>query len=232
MVYAAAPRHGGTTPVYMFVGPTAHGLPGRLLNHADLRVLPPAERGTITGLIARTGHGPGSIVVVDGRFGDVMAVGHREILHALDAGWSVWGLGSLGAVRAAEMHGHGVRGFGEVFSHLRDTGAPDDEVAVLHGPEPEYLPLTEALVDLRSFLGHLADRDALSAVTAAMVLDELAALWFGDRTTSALIDLCRRVSGSDAAAAVTAALPDFRRHRMKTRDLATFLLEERWRLAC
>ncbi|MEV8038629.1 TfuA-like protein [Streptomyces sp. NPDC086182] len=90
--------------VELFVGPTAHGLPAQLVRQDGVRLRPPARRGHIDALIAH--EPPGHIALVDGRYDDVPAVGHRELLGALAAGWAVTGLGSIGALRAAELHPH------------------------------------------------------------------------------------------------------------------------------
>ncbi|GAA3086138.1 hypothetical protein GCM10020000_85920 [Streptomyces olivoverticillatus] len=158
--------------VELLVGPTAYGLPAQLLAQDGVRVHPPARRGSIAALIE--GLPPGRIALVDGRYDDVPAVGHREILDALAAGWQVTGLGSLGALRAAELNGFRMSGYGRVFAHLLATGAPDDEVALLHGPAPDYRPITEALVDLRAFAEHLVTAGVLSQSDAREVINALA----------------------------------------------------------
>jgi hypothetical protein len=216
------------SPVYLFVGPTAYDLPSGLLSHPGLCRLPPAARGSIADLVRTAAHPPANIVLVDGRFGDVMAVSHREILEAIDRGWRVCGLASMGALRAAELHTFGMIGFGEVFRHFRDTTAPDDEVAVLHGPEPDYRPVTEALVDLRCFLRHLVDIRILASSDAAQVEQQLAARWFGDRSFPAFVELCRQVAGADAAHAIAERRSDLPAHRIKSRDLRSFLRGKGW----
>ncbi|WP_078872616.1 MULTISPECIES: TfuA-like protein [Streptomyces] len=212
--------------VELFAGPTAHGLPPHLLAQPGLRRHPPARRGHITCLIEH--RPPGRIVLVDGRFDEVPAVGHRELLDALAAGWHVTGLGSMGALRAAELHEHGMRGYGRVFAHLLATGAPDDEVALLHTPAPEYRPLTEALVDLRAFAAHLSAAAVLSPAQAGAVIEDLAGRWFGERHLPAFLDTVGRLAGPAAAAAARARLPRLPAVRLKTGDLRTYLTERVW----
>lgn len=211
------------------VGPTAYGLHDLLSTTAGIVVHPPAERGSVRSLLRQCPSRPQDIALVDGRFGDVLAVGHGELLEAVDAGWRVWGLGSMGAIRAAELHTLGVIGYGQVFRHLRDTMAPDDEVAVLHGPAPQYRPLTEALVDLRKLLAHWTGEGLLPQELQEQLLTELASRWFGDRSLAEVISLARRMVGSAAADTLRAALPPPAQYRIKSRDLATFLQEEPWR---
>ncbi|MFB4309579.1 TfuA-like protein [Actinomadura sp. GTD37] len=192
-------------------------------------VLPPVRRGDVAALIEGTNAEPGDLVIVDGRFGDVLAVGHREILAALDAGWRVWGLASMGAIRAAELSSHGMRGFGVVYRRFADQMIPDDEVAVLHGPAPDYRPLSEAMIDLRSFLGHLAGRGILQPQQADEVAALLASRWFGERTTAVLVELCGQVAGPHVMPGVREALQSLARHRVKSADLLGFFHAESWR---
>jgi hypothetical protein len=107
--------------------------------------------------------------------------------------------------------------------------APDDEVAVLHGPAPEYQPITEALVDIREFLGHLEADAILSKSQTDWIVEELAHRWFGERTRRVLVDLCETVAGSCASRLVKDRLAEFSRYRVKTADLTDFLEQEPWR---
>lgn len=212
--------------VVFYVGPTGYGIPSRAYGTATLQ--PPAQRGSIKNLTNACNEPPGTIVLVDGRFGDVLAVGHKELLAAIDNGWQVWGLGSMGALRAAELAPYGMHGWGEVYDYLRGSPVPDDEVAVLHGPAPEYRPITEALVDLKRFLRHLVDDQVLIAEHAYEIVSRLANTWFGDRSLAALVDACHRAAGADSARAVSGYLTDYHRYRAKARDLKTFLQEQPW----
>ncbi|WP_261566949.1 TfuA domain-containing protein [Frankia gtarii] len=216
--------------IYLFLGPTGHGVDPTLFDDPCLCLRPPALRGSVDRLRAELHPAAGTIVLVDGRFGDVPAVGHRELLDALAGGWRVWGLGSMGALRAAELHAFGMQGFGTVYAYLRDhPDAPDDEVAILHGPAPEYRPITEALVDLRAFLWHLAARETLRATDVDAILQRLAGRWFGARSYTDLLADCRAVAGEAIADAVAAHRPGLPGQRRKTRDLLAFLEDAPWR---
>ncbi|WP_141584945.1 TfuA-like protein [Actinomadura sp. WMMA1423] len=208
---------------FLFLGPTGHGMPRELLDVEGMTVLPPARRGAVAALLD-TGGPPGEIVIVDGRFGDVLAVGHREILAALDAGWTVWGVSSMGAIRAAELHDHGMKGFGVVYRRFVEQMIPDDQVAVLHGPAPEYRPFSEALIDLGSFLEHLAGAELLRPAHARKVQHALAGRWFAERTVSALTALCGEVAGPDAVQPIRKELPKLPDLRLKSADLRAFLM--------
>ncbi|MFE6273952.1 TfuA-like protein [Streptomyces goshikiensis] len=212
----------------LMVGPTSQGLPAHLLVQDGVRVRPPARRGSIAALVDSLP--PGRIALVDGRYDDVPAVGHREILDALAAGWQVTGLGSIGALRAAELDGFGMSGYGRVFAHLLATGAPDDEVALLHGPAPDYRPITEALVDLRAFAEHLVHAGDLGQGHASAAIGALAGRWFGDRSLPAFFDAIAAAAGRGAAAAARTHLPQLPAIRWKSTDLHTYLTERSWTL--
>ena len=68
-------------------------------------------------------------VFVDGYFGNVPSVWHKEILFALSSGVEVSGAASLGALRAAELHRFGMIGIGCIYrAFRRGIWTDDDEV--------------------------------------------------------------------------------------------------------
>lgn len=91
------------------------------------------------------------VLVIDGLMGAVRSVRHKEILAAMEAGAEVFGCSSMGALRAAELSAHGMRGVGVVYDlYARGELDGDDEVAVLHlDAEHGYRSVTESLVNLR-----------------------------------------------------------------------------------
>ena len=128
--------------VVMFVGPTlGEGRRARSLAAArGVRLRPPVKRRDLSNFLAKVRRQrPGVICIVDGVFHDRLAVGHAEIREALERGWRVWGLSSMGAIRAREMQSLGMRGFGRIYE-LFNTGRDfqDDEVALLHEPTAPY----------------------------------------------------------------------------------------------
>ena len=109
-------RSSGTTiNKIMFAGPTLARLGDpRVAERAGFDVRSPVRRGDIAALLDKT---PGVLVVVDGVFNQSLAVGHAELRSAIAAGWQVFGLSSMGAVRAFEMRNLGMIGFGRVYGH-------------------------------------------------------------------------------------------------------------------
>jgi hypothetical protein len=212
--------------VFLFAGPTLAASPHARRLARGLRVRPPVRRGDVARLVER--HAPAVIAVADGLFHDTLAVGHAELRAALRAGWRVWGLSSMGAIRAHEMAPLGMRGYGRVFERFQaEADFQDDEVALLHGPAPEWRPLSEPLVHLRAAAEHLAARGLVVPEGARDVVAALKSRWYGERTRRGAIEAlgaCAR-GGVDA---VRRELGDFRPFELKTLDLEQFLQRRPW----
>ena len=135
----------------LFVGPTLFDLvfEGRLAVAPDIVCRPPASQGDIA---RATLEGANVIGLVDGRYEDVAAPWHKEILFALDQGVAVLGAGSLGALRAAECAAFGMIGIGQNFRRYASGELVDDaDVAQLHAPtEFGCFPITEAFVNVEA----------------------------------------------------------------------------------
>jgi len=212
----------------MFVGPTlATNARARALAKS-LRLRRPIRRHDVEALVdaqKKARKKPGVLVIVDGVFHNTLAVGHAEIRDALTAGWRVWGLSSMGAIRAREMMHLGMRGFGSVFDRFcGEDDFQDDEVALLHEPHAPYRPVSEPLVHLRAAIEHLVARKIVGAEDARAVVADLKARWYGERTVRRAVHAlkrCARVEGG----AVEREMRDFDRFRWKTIDLVRFLEE-------
>ncbi len=214
--------------VVMYVGPTMAPSPRARASARGVRLRPPVRRRDVAKLLEAERE-PGVLVIVDGVFHDKLAVGHAEIRDAIDAGWEVWGLSSMGAIRAREMAPLGMRGFGRVFERfMREEDFQDDEVALLHEGTAPYRAVTEPLVHLRAAIGHLRGaRDRHRKRDATEVVADLKSRWFGERTVRGTIEaLVRRAR--EAAAAIRRELSDFSRFALKTSDLERFLEQPPW----
>jgi len=171
-------------PYIVFTGPTLPHAEAR--QHVDAVFLPPAVQGSVVTAVKR--YDPGAIVVIDGGFQSEPAIRHREILWALHQGIAVIGAASMGALRAAELFPH-MQGVGLAYRWYRRCQlAPDDAVAVLHGPpELDFPALTESLLDLRLTF-RAARRRGLIAADGAARLDQAArTLNFRERTLAQVI---------------------------------------------
>ena len=211
---------------WMFVGPTLNG--GALLAQENcVKLLPPVKRGDVERLV--TTRQPGVMAIVDGQFHQCLSVGHAEIRFAIAEGWQVWGLSSMGAIRACEMRHMGMRGFGEVYEWFcRDDDFRDDEVALTHGPTSPYIALSEPLIHIRVWLQELVKKRLLTAAQEKRLLKELMSMWFGERTLSRVRGMVLSVI-PDRAQEVDETLAGFDRYRLKSRDLSEFLREQPWK---
>ncbi len=215
--------------VVLYAGPTL--APSTLARDLarSYRVRPPVRRLDVTKLLAEDKK-PGVLVIVDGVFHDTLAVGHAELRDALDAGWQVWGLSSMGAIRAREMTPLGMRGFGRVYELFAAEGDfQDDEVALLHEGTRPYRGVTEPLVHLRAAIDHLVARGIIEERDARTVIAELKSRWYGERTVRGTIELLGP-HARGGVAAVREELREFARFALKTLDLERFLEERPWTL--
>lgn len=212
----------------LFAGPSACGLDPGLLARAGVRMLPPVRRGDVERIVAQGG-APGVLIVCDGVFQVAPAVSHAELCAAIDAGWEVWGVASLGAIRAHELRHEGMRGFGEVYAHFaRCDDFTDDEMCVIHVPEPPYYPVTEALVNVRHALAARGREFGIAEDAARALVEALKALWFGERTHARIRGLLVDDAGVEPAHAER-FLDWLRRNRVKTADLERLLATRPWR---
>lgn len=212
--------------VTVFAGPSAFGL-APALRGPGLAWLPPARRGDIQRLV--DAGPPGVAVLCDGVFESVPAVSHAELCRALDAGWQLWGVASMGAIRAWELRHEGMRGFGRVYAMFEQLpDFCDDEMCLLHFPEEPWFPLTEALVNVRHALAQQGAACGIDATAAARLVERLRCLWFGERSEACLRHLLVGELGV-ADAGAEAWLAWLRTHRVKTLDLADLLHTRPWR---
>lgn len=139
---------------------------------------------------------PDTICVIDGYFETTPTVWHQEILFALEKGIEVYGAASTGALRAAELDGYGMKGVGRIYEWYRDgILEDDDEVALLHAPpELDFIPLTEAMVNVRASVGQMITTGRISARDGRLLIDAAKAIFYKDRTWE-------RILASDALTA-------------------------------
>lgn len=209
----------------VFAGPSAYGLPGEL-RLPQVRWLPPAARGDVDKLVDRVQGGV--LILCDGVFDVAAAVSHSELCHALDRGWEVWGVSSLGAIRAWEMRGEGMHGFGQVYEMFGQTSDfTDDEMGLLHFPEEPFFPVTEALVNVRVALREHGPCCGIDASVGTRLVDHLRSMWFGERSEE-VIHRFLVVEEGLPAESVGKWLALMRATRVKHRDLAGLLAMRPW----
>ncbi len=173
----------------VFLGPTLPRNDAEQILNA--LYLPPAAQGSIVRAVRE--HRPQAIVLIDGAFGKVPAVRHKEILWALAKGIPMFGAASMGALRAAELASFGMRGHGFIFRWYSVTPlADDDEVAVAMTPsELGAEALSEALINIRLTL-RLAERQEIVTRAQGRALADVArSTHFVDRSYQLLIERAR-----------------------------------------
>ena len=166
---------------------------------------PPVRRGDI----ARAVHaGAERIALIDGEFGQSLAVTVLEIRAALQKGVEVWGSSSMGALRAAECHRLGMHGAGWVFAQYA-SGAltADDEVALLFDPQSRKAQ-TVPLVNLRWTVSLMRDQDLLPARMADEVVRIGASIHFSDRSRAALSFAARQSPAEESMESVLAFMKE------------------------
>ena len=175
--------------IYVFLGPTLAEKDARA--ELDAVYLPPVAAGDVYRLWRRH---PRAIGIVDGYFDRIPAVWHKEIMWIMERGVHVFGGASMGALRAAELDGFGMRGVGWVYQAFREeTLDRDDEVAVRHATAGDgYRPLSEAMVNIRRTLQAAEHQGIISAATASILVSAGTALFYHGRTWP---ELLRAVAG-------------------------------------
>ena len=148
--------------VVVFAGPTIAVDDARRILDATYR--PPATAGD---LYAHARQRPLAIGLIDGLFGTVASVFHKEILWAMREGVHVFGASSMGALRAAELDQFGMVGVGAVYEAYRSEAlVDDDEVAVAHlGAEHAYRATSDAMVNIRATLNAANAQSVLGKTT-------------------------------------------------------------------
>lgn len=171
--------------LFVFAGPSLTAADRARYPDADWR--PPAEAGDLLRLSAV----PNDVVcLVDGYFDHRPAVRHKELLLLLSRGVVIYGAGSIGALRAAEMESLGMAGVGAIFrAYSRGRLCADDEVALVHGPAAwDWKPLSLPLVDCRASLCRALRSRAIEANEARGVLHAAKSIHYADRDWPAVLE--------------------------------------------
>ena len=214
---------------YIFAGPSLFGVDLNTVNMQGISLLPPVRRGDIEQLLI-TQKLPGVIGLADGTFHSYPSVGHVELRDALEIGWRIYGLCSMGAIRVSEMSHMGMIPWGKVAKMFcNDRNLADDEVALLHGTDPPFMPLSEPMLHLREFCSQFQERGFLTEEQASVVLGSLRERWYGERTMdnfrSALAAVC---VDQNLLKNLFVATKNFKPYRLKQADLCSFVTERPW----
>lgn len=195
----------------VFVGPSA----GDVVLPAGVDRFAPAAMGAVWRAVEE---GYRRIALVDGLFGAVPAVWHKEVLYALSRGVLVYGASSMGALRAAELSPFGMRGVGAIYRLYRSGRlTDDDEVCLVHAPrEQGFVPLTLPMVNVRRTLGRMRRAGEITPARALGAAARLKHVHFSLRDVQSVKDALAQAGAGEAARA------SFRRRHedLKTLDYA------------
>jgi hypothetical protein len=199
----------------VFAGPS---LPSHVRpTTAAIEWRPPVRQGDV--YRAALTH-PAIIGIIDGYFEVTPTVWHKEILWAMAQGIHIYGAASIGALRAAELDAFGMKGVGRIYEMYRDgVLQDDDEVAVLHGPEElGYVPLTEAMVDLRATVEEAVKVGILQIESARLIAIAAKLLFYKDRTLERILDAAHERGLSVSASSYLRAWLDSHKVSQKQLD--------------
>jgi hypothetical protein len=181
------------TDTVIFAGPSLNSATRSLLaahNQTFIKLLPPAQAGSIWKLPASFKNVK-NIVIIDGFFYDTLSVLHKEILDAIESGITVVGSSSMGALRAVELYGYGMFGYGEVFNYIhKHPFVSDDEVALIHEDGGSYCPYSIPLINLRILASHLTSVNSADAENLHFLVDRLSSFQFERRTWKLVEQIC------------------------------------------
>lgn len=170
--------------VVVFLGPTLPLAAARKTLRA--RYLPPARQGDVFRVLPSR---PKVIVLIDGVFEAVPSVWHHELRAALASGVHVIGASSMGALRAAELHGEGLLPVGRIAGEYVSGARTDDaDVVLLHGDaDSKYQALTVPLVNVEATLAEAVRQRVLTRREASGFVERARGTFYKQRTWRALV---------------------------------------------
>jgi hypothetical protein len=166
-------------PPVVFLGPSAPASE-ILAILPDAIIRPPARRGD---LYAHRILKHEFFLLLDGAFGNVLALSPREVVDVVRDGAVVVGASSMGALRAADCFPAGMHGVGTIFRLFKHrTISTEDEVAVLFREDLPFPALTEPLVNMRVALRRATRRALIGVSEAEEIISAAQSLHFTRRT--------------------------------------------------
>jgi hypothetical protein len=152
----------------------------------DAVCLPPIRRGDLSRDIEE---GVNVVGIIDGEFFQSMAVTPSEVLDALRTGMAVYGAGSIGALRAAELHEFGMVGCGRIFEHIRDTPYFLDDYLGVTFEDATSPHVSLPMIDFSATLEALTKAGSLDEASAEQLYIQYASLHFSERSLARLVKL-------------------------------------------
>ena len=155
----------------------------------DIEWRGPAAAGD---LLATLPQRPDAICLIDGLFDACAAPWHKELLLVMAHGVRLFGAASMGALRAAELHRHGMTGVGRIFEAYRDGRlSGDDEVALVHATERlGWAALTVPMVEVRATLWRACRAGLIAPGRARLIRSAVHDIHYEDRDWPVMEQRC------------------------------------------
>ncbi|MEH1097776.1 TfuA-like protein [Micromonospora sp. CPCC 205561] len=151
-------------------------------NGVRLDVRPPVRRHDLLAL--RDLPADHRVLMLDGEFGQNLAVSVTEIRAVLRAGIRLHGASSMGVLRAVECRTLGMTGSGWVYEQYASGRIESDaEVALLFDPY-DFQPVTVPLVNLRWLIGERVRAGRITTAGGTLALEVARAIHYRDRRPS------------------------------------------------
>jgi hypothetical protein len=191
----------------IFAGPSISR--GRLKETTNDYVVPPVRRGDLGRFSDYD-----VFVIIDGEFGQSLAVSPKEILCLLDRGKVVIGSSSMGALRASELDAYGMIGVGWVYERFASARVRrDDDVALVYSPL-DFRPITIPMVDVEYWVTVLGKEACISGQEKRMILRTARRIFFAERTEARLMLKLEQAIGSNRLkyllSCTSGAIPDIK----------------------
>jgi TfuA protein len=206
-----AARSGAGSRIVVFAGPSLRGADVIKLRELagmagrELEFRPPVRRHDLLDLV---GAAAAHTVMLDGEFGQNLAVSITEVRTVLSAGQRISGASSMGALRAVECRTLGMNGSGWVYEqYLSGAVDSDGEVALTYDPD-DFTPVTIPLVNLRWLLAQKVQAGSLTAEVSAAALAAARGVHFRDRWAGLLLRRWKQALPGDAISILEPEMPD------------------------
>ena len=203
--------------------------PSLTLNEASSRLptaefRPPARRDDLDKI---DGTKTRVVVLIDGTMVYDHPPSPSEVWRLVDRGITVFGAASLGALRAVELRDLGVRGVGWVYrQYLNGLVTADDELLARLDPRTQSAT-TVFQINIRFGLGRLRRRGVISHFLAESLLQDIAGLYFEDRSPTNI----ERIGRAHGLSSSHLAELFSRQSDIKARDAAVALATARFACA-
>ncbi|MBZ9569997.1 TfuA-related McrA-glycine thioamidation protein [Methanobrevibacter sp. TMH8] len=163
--------------IIIFTGPSLSVEEASKILNADYRK--PVKRGDI---LTAINDSPDIIGIIDGVFHQNPAVGHKEILEAMNKGIIVVGGSSMGALRASELNDLGMIGIGYVYNEYANGNIESDDDVAITFDSFTGEPVSEALVNIDYNLNKAIEKDIITSDEKNEIISIAKSIYYPNRT--------------------------------------------------